>query len=315
MFVLILTVPNLAYSDDAPYIWKSYLDSGGVIFSKNRSDSEASKLANQYCSNRQAGNASVTSPSEDDGFVYKFSCKNNSYSAIPDKPNEEVEASKKYYEYQDINKKEFANRKEVVTPYDYRGNGGFVPEKSSSSVIASVPDPLQLAKQHCAELGFKPKTEKFGSCVLELRKRTQATPSDPVHTQQNLVQAPPIVKPKGDGSDDDVTCQRYGFTPQTDNYGQCRMQIDNARREMQVQQARYSEQQKQYDTEVERQRALKQQEFWLRFGNGEKASEAYINTWGNGVKKPSPPPTTQIITMPNGRSLSCTRTGDITSCL
>jgi TPR repeat protein len=229
------------------------------------------------------------------------------------KLQEEAKASSKYYEYKAINEKEFANRKEVETAYDPSGKGGYTPEKISSASTTVAFSDLQSAKKQCAELGFKPKTEKFGSCVLELRKRSQNNQSATIQPQKNPVQSQ--FKPIGDGSSDDATCQRYGFTPQTDAYGQCRMQIDNAKREMQAQQAQYAEQQKQYQDEVYRQRSLKQAEFFARFGSGETPNEALINTWGNGVVKPRQLPTTRTIILPGGRGvMSCTTTGDVTSC-
>ena len=315
----------------------------------------------------------------------------------------EAKASSKYYEYKASNEKEFASRKEVETPYDPSGKGGYTPQKNTNTAKTSSSysgggqiypksysrdkqeiradsvekeNPLTLAftivnipkfsgkafvvncenkvvrnesanevlpfsdessfgyminemctdavneKNHrlalsdakiqCAELGFKPKTEKFGSCVLELRKRSQNNQSATIQPQKNPVQSQ--FKPIGDGSSDDATCQRYGFTPQTDAYGQCRMQIDNAKREMQAQQAQYAEQQKQYQDEVYRQRSLKQAEFFARFGSGETPNEALINTWGNGVVKPRQLPTTRTYILPGGRVMSCTATGDVTSC-
>jgi hypothetical protein len=43
--------------------------------------------------------------------------------------------------------------------------GGYSPEPPSKLTFS-----IEQAKQHCKELGFKPKTEKFGNCVLELNK-------------------------------------------------------------------------------------------------------------------------------------------------
>ena len=174
---------------------------------------------------------------------------------------------------------------------------------------------LSDAKIQCAELGFKPKTEKFGTCVLELR-RAQSTQGAATQTavHQNISEEPKY-RPQGDNSPEDSTCQRYGFTPRTDAYGQCRMQIDTAKQEMQAQRTQYAEQQRQYQDEVNRQKSLKQAEFWARFGSGETPNEALINTWGNGVVKPRQPPTTKTYILPGGRVMSCTTTGDITSCI
>ena len=55
------------------------------------------------------------------------------------------------------------------------GGGGYAPsseDKSNSSNQLPLPQvkDLSIAKKQCEELGFKPKTEKFGKCVLELSK-------------------------------------------------------------------------------------------------------------------------------------------------
>ena len=47
-------------------------------------------------------------------------------------------------------------------------------------------DELDSFKQTCKEIGFSPKTQAYGSCVLELRKRKQ-TKSDSFQAQQPQV--------------------------------------------------------------------------------------------------------------------------------
>ena len=68
----------------------------------------------------------------------------------------------------------------------------------------------------CVDIGFKRKTEAFGNCVLELVNRggsggrqggQQSSSTDP----------------------DDVTCRKYGFRMGTNEYAQCKQQIDIAR--------------------------------------------------------------------------------------
>lgn len=277
-----------------PYIFKKF-DDGGIIYANRDEEPKVNKLANDYCSSRNIGYAVIANPSGEARLQYNFTCVIDYSSNHKDYTKSDTQALR-------------------TSTGNSIGGGWERSKQDVATTKASDEQILSDAKKQCADLGFKPKTEKFGSCVLELRKRTQANPSSPVQTQQNVVQAP-ATKPQGDGSADDVTCQRYGFTPQTDTYGQCRLQIDMARREMQAQQARYAEQQRQYQAELDRQRSLKQAEFWARYGSGETPNQALINTWGNGVAKPVQPPTTRTYILPGGRPMSCTTTGDITSCL
>jgi hypothetical protein len=303
--LIVLGLKNETVMADSPDCsLQSKTPQGGTIKVNGYQCNNAYPLASADCISRGLGDASRVSLVGIPSFHYEYECDGKNQS--------ETIASKKYYEYKAINEKEFAKRKEVETAYDPSGKGGYTPEKISSASTTVAFSDLQSAKKQCAELGFKPKTEKFGSCVLELRKRSQNNQSATIQPQKNPVQSQ--FKPIGDGSSDDATCQRYGFTPQTDAYGQCRMQIDNAKREMQAQQAQYAEQQKQYQDEVYRQRSLKQAEFFARFGSGETPNEALINTWGNGVVKPRQIPTTRTYILPGGRVMSCTTTGDVTSC-
>ncbi len=115
----------------------------------------------------------------------------------------EKKASEKYYEYKKNNENGVANIKKI-TPYNYGRsvdgkqnlNGGYDPSVSNNikndkknysggydpndsinkknemnaSERATPSLDMSEAKRKCLDLGFKPKTEKFGKCVLELSK-------------------------------------------------------------------------------------------------------------------------------------------------
>lgn len=166
-----------------------------------------------------------------------------------------------HYEYEcegqkAINEKQFANQKEVITPYDESGRGGYVVENSSSSTSRYTPNSLQLLKQQCAELGFKPKTEKFGECVLELKKRDRA------NNTTNTAQQQVVDVKKGDGSPDDSQCISYGYKVGTESYAICRQKLDQNRKIQAEQERRYQEQlQIQQKQEAQRRQAeLEQQQ-------------------------------------------------------
>ena len=112
-------------------------------------------------------------------------------------------------------------------------------------------DPFYDAKAQCRELGFKPNTEKFGTCVLELRRRQPVATTPSVNT--------------GDGSPDDTACRGYGFPVETSGYSNCRMTLDNARRSYELELRTYEAAKAEYqrraaEAEAEAQRARAQRQ-------------------------------------------------------
>lgn len=83
----------------------------------------------------------------------------------------------------------------------------------------------------CKEIGFKPKTEKFGDCVLELKKRDKS---------QSISSS--VATVRGDGSPDDIQCISYGYKPSTETYAICREKLDQNRKLQADQERRYLEQ-------------------------------------------------------------------------
>ena len=127
----------------------------------------------------------------------------------------------------------------------------------------------------------------------------------------------------GDGSSEDKLCQKYGFKPQANGYAECRMKLDQAKRESEAAQAKYEREKAAYDQRVaeiekerERARSLKQLELGLRMLSGQSPMDA-MNTVGTGAPFGPPPiaaPTHQTITLPNGRMVNCSTFGTNTSC-
>jgi len=172
----------------------------------------------------------------------------------------------------------------------------------------------------CKEIGFKPKTEKYANCVLELYERK----SKAAATQPAPQGRPPPVETaqQGDGTQDDQTCQRYGLRPGQPEYGNCRMQIDMAKQQVAREQARYQaemaayEQQKK-EIEAERRRELGRRQ--LAAGLGLMSGQVTLQDLGRqSLGLPPPPAAPQIqnqtIRLPGGGIIHCTTTGTFTNC-
>lgn len=171
----------------------------------------------------------------------------------------------------------------------------------------------------CKEIGFKPKTEKYANCVIELYERkSRASFGTPPQGRPTSIET----AQQGDGTQDDQTCQRYGLRPGQPEYGNCRMQIDLAKQQVAREQARYQQEMAAYEQQVaelkrqkDKERAMRQLELGLRMMGGQPPLEA-INSLGTGapISKPRPPITHHSIRLPNGRTMNCDTFGGHTNC-
>ena len=160
-------------------------------------------------------------------------------------------------------------------------------ESSNTQLLHNNETPVE-AKSHmagaanfekiCLSLGFKPKATAFNECVLKLNvalnngdKFTNPTEVTP--------------KIKGDGSNNDQVCQKYGYQVGEESYKKCRLDLDIAQTQADLQIARYEaqlaqfeEQKRQYEEQktiyeaaIEEQRLKKEREKNMRlltFGLG-----------------------------------------------
>ncbi len=174
----------------------------------------------------------------------------------------------------------------------------------------------------CKEIGFKPKTPAYGECVLELRKRDMG--SNRPTTQSTFPTSMPTAKVQGDGSAEDATCQKYGFSPRTPPYSQCRLQLDTAARQFEAQQRQYEAQQAQYQeqtrlhdqqvaelqAEKEKRKNLKLMELGFRMMGGQPVGDAAMATAGMMPPTPQQParPAFENYTVrfSNGNTANCT---------
>lgn len=114
---------------------ESISTSGGSISTKESGESEVKSIADANCSSRALGSSNLEAPSwTGHRYHYKFECHQT-----------EREASR-------------TTSKDNVTSSNQTD--------SSDSSRMTIED----AKSKCASIGFKPKTEKFGNCVLKLTK-------------------------------------------------------------------------------------------------------------------------------------------------
>ena len=168
----------------------------------------------------------------------------------------------------------------------------------------------------CKEIGFKPKTEKFANCVLELYERkNKGGSSNSVQSRQS----PPTAQAQpGDGSQDDQTCQRYGLKPGQPEYGNCRIQIDMARAQANREQARYqaelaAHEQHKSELEADRKRRIIQRGLGLMSGQI-TVEDIGRSSLGLGPAPRAPELQNHTIRLPNGRLMHCNTVGQVTNC-
>lgn len=156
----------------------------------------------------------------------------------------------------------------------------------------------------CKEIGFTPKTEAFGECVLELVEREKIN--------NGLATA----------DADSQTCLNYGFKPQTEAFAECKFKLDAAKQESARAQEQYSREKDEYDKKIaaienerRRQQGLRQMEFGLRLMGGQRPVDALTSVGTGRPVLPTPPsPINQTIITPSGKVINCTTTGSFTNC-
>lgn len=161
---------------------------------------------------------------------------------------------------------------------------------------------LDEYKDTCAQIGFKKGTPDFGNCVLKLRKKNALN-----NTISAPAKSPSRQTLKGDDSQEDVMCQKYGFAVGSTNYNSCRMNLDMAKQnaiqqqkfhEEQVRQ--YNEQKRIYDEQQAKAKADKDAEdtfnlimYGLNRAGGKTHDEAAPALYGLPAYPKQPPPVIQ----------------------
>ena len=168
-----------------------------------------------------------------------------------------------------------------------------------------------IAEQRAREAEAREREQRL---AREQREREAQAKKDEADRKREAAR----IAREGDGSPDDLVCKKYGFKPNTDAYASCRLQVATARREMQQQRAMYIEQQRQIEQAQEAERKRRQSAFMLGMGlrmmGGQSAAGAAIDQSVGAPMYQSPPPSTRMYTLPNGRMMTCTTTGSMTNC-
>lgn len=111
-------------------------------------------------------------------------------------------------------------------------------------------------------------------------------------------------------SEDEKICRNYGFKPGTNAYGECRQKLDFAKQEAAQRQRDYEEQKRQYDAALQDRKNRALGAALMSIGQGLTGQ----NNRSNLTPQPPPQPSSQMITMPDGRRVTCTTMGSSTQC-
>jgi hypothetical protein len=186
----------------------------------------------------------------------------------------------------------------------------------SFGVKAATLDDLE---QSCQDIGFKPKTEKFGDCVIELKKRDGNSNLGQSKNSASNNQNPSDVK----------QCNDFGYRQGTDGFAQCLQKFsmyrqyqaeENEKYSQQV--AEYQERKAAYDKEVAIQKNLKLMQFGLNMAAGTSpyASENIGNAGRMSLGLPPLPPSQpqvqnfSITNLKSGQMTHCSATGNLINC-
>lgn len=161
---------------------------------------------------------------------------------------------------------------------------------------------IEFAESECQRIGFKPKTENFAECVLELHSRTKK------------VQVFSGMKPS-ERTPEANQCIVMGFVNGTVEFSNCQIQL----RQLALQEQQYRTQQNLNDQQsayLKKQQDLYQAEILLGIAN--KAfnyAGSFEKPRINTLNKPSPfPPLPLRLTLPSGNAVNCTYVGASYNC-
>ena len=182
---------------------------------------------------------------------------------------------------------------------------------------AAAKDPFFFAKEQCKELGFKEKTEKFGTCVLDLSKRSGFQPES---SGSNVA--------RSDGSPDDKTCIGYGYAIGTTGYADCRLKLDQARQQYERELTAYEAEKAEYDRRaaaIKRENELRAAEALTQYGlcfascgTDYLSCATRCGSGSAGVDRSAGPAPVQpsgfSTYILNGKIINCSRLGSIVTC-
>lgn len=192
------------------------------------------------------------------------------------------------------------------------GNGYVTSYAHNNRILVAALENVK-AGQQVGEVG----QTATDSPKLNFRIKQQSTWVDPIAflpSKKELVKTAAVA--------DRDTCKNYGFKQNTSAFAECMMRIDLARREMMQQQQAYEQQLFQYEQQVaaqnsarKRQQSAYMTELGARMLGGQAPLDAALSVGtGAPITQPQMPSTTRLYTLPNGRSMTCTTSGNVVNC-
>ena len=238
-------------------------------------------------------------------------------------------------------------------------------------VFAAAMDTLQ-EELTCQQIGFKRGTVAFADCVMDFISRGGVRIQTPAPSKRALwdkqgqqgsgtidtppatsstsparlgtrasngmsVQTEPVVV-RAPSTPNEQACVNYGFSIGSSDFGQCVMQIDQAKQEAQIAERQYQLQLQQYQQQVAnyqaQQEAIKKErdrrkwEMLARLGAGmaNSRSPSFLGAFNEGlaaangvqidqpVAPPPPPSQNYTLRLPNGNQVYCSYNAGYMSC-
>ncbi len=193
---------------------------------------------------------------------------------------------------------------------------------------------LGLLTRDSTDAKTKESSESFFELVMQSKLSTK--PIDWAKSEiQSYADAGQTKVGRGDGSEDDLLCQKFGFKVVSQPYSECRLKIEIAKkqnaqaeklyaqqkRQFEAEQQRYQEEIAAYEKEKERKKGLAMLQFGLALmaGQSPNASDNFANAGRSVLGIPPVAPSAPnfqnfTITGPTGRMTTCNVFGNNVKC-
>jgi len=181
----------------------------------------------------------------------------------------------------------------------------FLINGNNKAWAADLASDLAGLERECQRIGFIPKTEKFGECVLELHKRIPPAIYDGA-VQSSLL-------PLGVQDKFFLECAKMGFKKGSSDFSNCALSLSRHYAEMNLHQKQLQTYQKQAD-QAERENRLAIAQRLLEIANQGFSFAAGDNTNSAGLRNrrqllPPPQPSPIQFVSPSGSSYNCSYSG------
>jgi hypothetical protein len=167
------------------------------------------------------------------------------------------------------------------------------------SAVKSNEVAFEEATRTCKEIGFKPTTEKFQNCVLEIYDRRKVQASTGAKSQQF--------------TDNNVAseCEKIGLLVGSSDFSQCYLQLSMIKSQQAAQQAALEQQQR----EAKKANDLQKAEILLKIAEQGFGMAAGSKPARQGIAGPTITPITPFrFVTPSGNSYNCSTFGVTLTC-